>query len=151
MGTARRVRQSFGEALYAVTRAAAIPYGYTVTVWCSGAALLHRHGTPAPAEAFLFLFGAVAAYTVVSAPAASLAAEPLEPSPGQQLATGTANLIAAAAAIGAAAAVAQLHGDAAWPLASFCATALFLLLTAGFLALAEAGRPARPSGLGAGP
>ena len=52
-----------------VITATAIPYGYTVALWCSGALLIHSRGNPSVAEIFLFAAGAVAAFGLLAQPA----------------------------------------------------------------------------------
>jgi hypothetical protein len=54
------------EALAAVVRRSAIPYGYTITIWTSGAVLEHGHGTPDIGQAYLFLIGAVGGFAAVA-------------------------------------------------------------------------------------
>ena len=48
----------YRSALRATIAASAAPYGYTLTVWTSGAVLSHARGIPSAAEALLFLGGA---------------------------------------------------------------------------------------------
>jgi hypothetical protein len=43
----------------------AAPYGYTLTVWSSGALLIHFRHAPTVWEVFLFLFGAVVAFAAL--------------------------------------------------------------------------------------
>ena len=106
-------------------------------MWCSGAALLHRHGPPAPTQAFHFLVGAVTAFAVLSIPASAVADQPLEASARAHALTGVMNLAAAAAGVGAADAVAVMSSWAVWPIASFAATMLYLLVAAAGLLLAR--------------
>jgi len=51
-----------GDAIGRVTSILCIPYGYTVTLWCSGALAVARLGRPGPVEVVLFAMGAVAAF-----------------------------------------------------------------------------------------
>jgi hypothetical protein len=53
---------TFGRALAEVVSKAGIPYGYTLTVWSTGALCTGRFGLPSAAEVFLFLAGGTAAY-----------------------------------------------------------------------------------------
>jgi hypothetical protein len=50
-----------------VTSILCIPFGYTVTLWCTGAWTVARHGLPSRAEVLLFATGAVAAFLVLVA------------------------------------------------------------------------------------
>lgn len=45
--------------LQAAVAGAAAPYGYTLTVWTSGAVTAHPRGIPSAADALLLLAGAV--------------------------------------------------------------------------------------------
>jgi hypothetical protein len=45
--------------------ASAAPYGYTLTVWSSGALLIHFRRAPTVWEVFLFLTGAVIAFATL--------------------------------------------------------------------------------------
>jgi hypothetical protein len=52
--------------LQAAVAASAAPYGYTLTVWTSGAVTTHAEGgTPSALDAVLLLLGAVAGFVVV--------------------------------------------------------------------------------------
>ncbi len=53
---------SFGKALAEVVSKAGIPYGYTLTVWSTGAICAGRFGLPDPRQVFLFLAGGTLAY-----------------------------------------------------------------------------------------
>lgn len=53
---------TFGKALAEVVSKAGVPYGYTLTVWSTGALCIGRFGPPSAAEVFLFLAGGTAAY-----------------------------------------------------------------------------------------
>ena len=41
------------------------PYGYTLTVWTSGAVLAHARGIPSAANALLFMLGSVIGFAGV--------------------------------------------------------------------------------------
>jgi spore maturation protein SpmB len=115
-------------ALAATLAAAAIPYGYTIAVWSSGAVLMHTHGTPTVADVFAFVGGGLIGYVVAwllargVAPAAATLGDP-----GDRALAGALNWLATGAAVGAAALVAELNGWEAWPLAAAAATAIYLL------------------------
>lgn len=53
---------TFGKALAEVVSKAGIPYGYTLTIWSTGALCIGRFGLPSATEVFLFLAGGTAAY-----------------------------------------------------------------------------------------
>jgi hypothetical protein len=57
--------------LRAVVAASAAPYGYTLTIWTSGAVTTHARGIPTALEALLFLAGAVSGFALIGAVAQS--------------------------------------------------------------------------------
>jgi hypothetical protein len=117
------------EALATIVAASAAPYGYTVTLWSSGAVLMGSHGTPHVAEVFAFLAGALAGFGMMALVAHGTLgrAELLEDAADRVLA-GTLHMLAVGGAVGAVALLAELHSWEAWPLSAFAATALYLLL-----------------------
>jgi len=138
-------------ALRATVAASAVPYGYTLTIWTSGAVLSHARRIPSAAAALLFLAGAVAAYALVAGTsAAGKSTERLVPEPSHASLWGGLHLFSVGMAIGAAWLDTRLvTGPAAWPLGGFSATALYLALSAGQLALAHtahSGNAADPPG-----
>ena len=55
----------YAAALRTTVATSAGAYGYTLTIWTSGAVLSHARGIPSSVEALLFLIGAVVAYVLV--------------------------------------------------------------------------------------
>src|SRR4051794_28688171 len=51
--------------LRSAARGASLPYGYTVTMWCSGQVLIHFHGTPGLGLVALFAGGALTGFGAV--------------------------------------------------------------------------------------
>ena len=129
--------QRYLRALATVVRRTAVPYGYTITIWTAGAVLEHRHGQPDVVQAYLFLLGAVGGFAAVALLAWRSAPDRLEPATGELLRTGAINVIALALALGAAALAALTPGTAAWPVGSFSATAVYLLVASIELVLAH--------------
>jgi hypothetical protein len=127
------------QALATVVRRSAIPYGYTITIWTSGAVLEHGHGRPTLGQTYLFLLGAVGGFAVIALIAARSAPRRLEPAAGALLRIGAINAVALGLALGAAALVSMVRGDAAWPLGSFAATTVYLLVASIELLLAQRG------------
>lgn len=78
------------------------PYGYTLTIWTTGAVLSHARGVPDTLRALLFMFGNVVAFALVGAAAFR------RPAPTRTVATshpalwGSLHFIPVAASIGAA-------------------------------------------------
>jgi len=119
-----------------VVRRSAIPYGYTLTVWTSGAAIERAHGTPNVGDTFLFLVGAVAGFAVLGLLARVERDPSLEPQRGDLIRTGLIQVIAVGLALGAAALVALIRSFAVWPLGGFAATLIYLAVAAFELAVA---------------
>jgi hypothetical protein len=133
------LRAAYRPALRAAVAASAAPYGYTLTIWTSGAVLSHTRGIPSAADALLFLAGAVVAYALVGGLALGGVPERLAPEPAHAVIWGGLHLFSVGLAIGAATLVARLvTNPAAWPLGGFLATALYLIASAGQLAFAHA-------------
>ncbi len=131
----------YRSALRAAVAASAAPYGYTLTIWTSGAVLSHARGIPSSAEALLFLVGAVAAYAIVGGLAFGGFSEQLVPEPGRSAVFGGLHLFSVGLAIAAATLVAHfVQSIAAWPLGAFLVTALYLLASASQLAVAHVPR-----------
>src|SRR5690349_13598682 len=57
--------QAYRAGLRSATDAAALPYGYTVTMWSSGQVLIHFHGTPGLGLVALFAAGALLGFAVM--------------------------------------------------------------------------------------
>jgi hypothetical protein len=119
----------------------AAPYGYTVSVWSTGGMLMHHHGTPRVHDVFAFAGGALGGFTVLGlfASRGSGRWDQIDRADDRVL-TGMLHWFAVGAAIGAAALLAEIHGWVAWPLASFAATALYILVASLQLALLTARR-----------
>jgi hypothetical protein len=131
----------YRSALRASVAASAAPYGYTLTVWTSGAVLSHARGIPSSAEALLFLVGAVAGYALVGGLAFGSFSEQLIVQPGRSVVWGGLHLFSVGLAIIAATIVAHLvQSVAAWPLGAFLVTTLYLLASASQLAVAHVPR-----------
>jgi hypothetical protein len=138
-------------ALGTIVAASAAPYGYTISIWSSGAVLLHVHGVPTVAEVFAFLAGALAGFGAMALAAQGAVArmESLDHPPDRVLA-GALHWLAAGAAVGAAALIAEIHAWEAWPLASFAATSVYILGASAQLAVVSRravkapGRRSRP-------
>lgn len=107
-----------------ILQAAAVPYGVTLTIWASGAALIHFHGNPA-----IFVIGGMAGYSI-GALTVFRALERMSPaSPGPQMAlTGVLHLISIGTALGAVTLVAKISSWLAWPLGGFAGIGLYLAL-----------------------
>jgi hypothetical protein len=131
----------YAAALRATIATSAGPYGYTLTIWTSGAVISHARGIPGSVQALLFLIGAVAAYALVGRFAYGGFSQELCSDRAVSTVWGGLHLISVASAIGAATLVAHfLRDDAAWALSGFLATAIYLLGSAVELAVARVQR-----------
>jgi hypothetical protein len=135
----RVTRVRYKSALRASVAASAAPYGYTLTIWTTGAILSHARGIPDTGEALLLLMGAVAAYAIVGGLAFGGLSEHLMPEPARAAVWGGLQFFSVGLAIGAATLVAHtVKSVAAWPLDGFLVTAIYLLASALQLTLAHA-------------
>jgi hypothetical protein len=129
-------------ALGTIVAASAAPYGYTISIWSTGAVLMRSHGTPRVTDVFAFLAGALAGFGLMGllAQGALLRMEPLEHPPDRVLA-GAMHWLAAGGAVAAAALIAHhIHRWEAWPLGSLAATSIYILGASIQLALVTARR-----------
>jgi hypothetical protein len=138
-GTLPRVPQRYRAHLQAVVATSAAPYGYTLTIWTSGAVLTHARGIPTGLEALLFLGGAVAGFAAVGALAHGSATRVLRTAPEATVRLwGGFHLPSVGLAIGGSTVVVALvHGVLAWPLAGFLATGIYLVVIAGQFTVAD--------------
>jgi hypothetical protein len=135
---------AYKSALRTAVAVSAAPYGYTLTIWTSGAVLSHARGIPSSTSAVLFLIGAVGAYALVGALVFAGLAEPQAPESARAVVWGALHFFSVGLAIGAASLDAHfVHSAAAWPLGGFLATAVYLLASGFELAVAQATRPRR--------
>lgn len=107
---------------------AGLPYGYAITVWSTGAALIGQHEKASTLAIFLFAAGAAAGYGILKALTWNTNREaetPLAKSP-RPLRAGVMHVCAIGLAISAALAAARIPGVSSWFLASFLATVVYL-------------------------
>ena len=118
--------------------ASAAPYGYTLTVWSSGALLIHFRRSPTVWEVFLFLTGAVVAFATlwVVGRGAIEHAHPVSQQSARARA-GALDLFAVGGAVGAAALLSMIPSWTAWPMTAFGATAVYMVAASLQLAVAD--------------
>src|SRR5436190_23828730 len=127
-------------ALATVVAASAVPYGYTLAIWGSGAVLLRSLGARTAAEAFVFAAGASAGFNLVAqllrllASATPGPANPINRYEDRVLA-GVFDWIAVGAALGAVSLLDGIHGWLPWLVGPFAATVLYLLIASAQLAI----------------
>ena len=105
-------------------------------MWSSGALLMHSHGPPAVGEVFLFALGALVGFGLLGL----LATGPLSNTRPierrrSRIVAGMLDWAAVGVSLGAVALLAEIHGAVAWPLGSFAATLIFLLIAGVQLAM----------------
>jgi hypothetical protein len=120
----------YAGAVTTVVGRSAIPYGYTITIWTSGAAIESSRGTPTVGDVFLFLVGAMAGFAFVGLIAEAEHDPPLAPEGGELIRTGLFQIVAVGLAFGAAALVGTMHNLLVWPAAAFAATFTYLMVAA---------------------
>lgn len=125
------LRDRYRHGLRKAVGTSAGPYGYTLTIWTTGAVVIHARGGPTTVEALLFMSGAVFGFAVVGAGAFRGNPRIRGRTTGHPVLWGSFHFVPVGTAIGAASVVAHfVHGSAAWPLAGFTATALYLTFVA---------------------
>ena len=143
----RKAPSTTGIALGTIVSASAAPYGYTVSLWSSGALLIHFRGSPNVGETFLFAGGALIGFALVgigARPALRLS-PPIEGS-SERVVAGALHWFSVGAATGGVALIAQIPSWAAWPAGSFAATTLFLVCSSLQLAFVTGRVPEGPPG-----
>ncbi len=127
-------------ALETAIQGAGLPYGYAITVWATGSTLTGELGMPSIASIFLFAAGAGAAYgglrLFLTWNMGGEAERPLTRSP-YTIRAGVLHLSAIGLAIASSALIAQIASGAAWALAPFAATLLYLGVSSVEVALVE--------------
>lgn len=138
-GAAHRYNQTLDKTL----RSAVVPYGYTVTVWASGAYLISLRGVPGLWEAFAFVAGALAAFGLLSAfsqrrpgrPGDTIA-PPIHPDSAHPIFAAGLHIAAVGLAFGAASGIDSALGNASWFFGSFAVTVIYLAIASAELAFA---------------
>ncbi len=130
--------RSWNRSLAAVASGSAVPYGYTVTLWSSGAVLAHAHGPPDLPRIALFIASAIVGYNVFGGMTHRLGADVDDGLAGRvKVVAGMLNWLAVACAVAAAWVCSQLPWVAAWALGPGVATLVYLTAAAVQLALSE--------------
>jgi hypothetical protein len=125
----QRLREDYPAALGTIVHSAAVPYGITLTVWGSGALVMHFRGPPRVFEVFLFVLGGVVGYALATMPAIGVTRTRQPSVPGSHLVlAGMLHPLAIGAALGSVTLVAMIQGWVAWPLGGLCGIAVYLLL-----------------------
>lgn len=134
MGETRTIYHS---ALRLTLRTTAAAYGYTLTISTTAAVLLTVHGTPRTGDLFLFVTGGLVAFAALEA---LLAVVSPRKQPVEQVFSfvGTRNIVSVPGALGAGTGLAHAIGaELAWLLAPLGATAVYMVLVAAQLTIAD--------------
>ncbi|MEW6581355.1 MAG: hypothetical protein AB1416_01160, partial [Actinomycetota bacterium] len=116
-GAAAGLRAAFGS----IVSAGAAPYGYTVSIWSTGAVVAHEHGLPGVGQVFLFAAGALLGFGALAVAARGTATMDTG-DVRARIVAGALHWFAVGVAVGVAALLARLPAVAAWPLGSLVAT-----------------------------
>ena len=115
--------------LQGATASAALPYGFTLAIWTAGAVVSHERGIPTALYAFLFMFGAVTAFVLISLIAYGSINAELAPTTGRLHLWQGFHVFAVGLSITAVGVVAgTVRNGLAWPLAGFVVVAVFLVV-----------------------
>ena len=127
-------------ALGTTIAASAAPYGYTLTIWSSGAILIRSHGTPSVGEVFMFAAGALLGFDLLGVLAHGVLArtESLQGREARVLAAAL-DWIAVGAAVGAVALLAEISSWVPWLIGPLAATVVYVIAAALQLALVALG------------
>lgn len=124
-------------------RSAVVPYGYTVTIWASGAYLISERGLPNLVEVFAFVSGAMLAFALLSAfaqgresAAGAGQRSRLHPESAHPLLAAGLHIAAVGLALGVASLIDTQLGDFAWFAGSLAVTLIYLSIASAELALA---------------
>jgi hypothetical protein len=111
--------------------ASAAPYGYTITIWSSGAMAMHVLDDPEPYQVLLFLAGASVAFLLTAVIAYGTLVADLESAPVKRVSLlGATHVLSAGLPVLAVWGVTTLAGEpVGWPLGGFVATAGYLVAT----------------------
>ena len=133
---------SYRRSLRFAVGASAGPYGYTLAIWTTGAVVNHTRGVPNTVDALVFMSGAVLAFALVSLLAFGGVNASSPPSQSPPTVWGIFHFVSVGLAIGVATLVAHtVQSFVAWPLASFSATFIYLLVLAVEVTLANRHSP----------
>jgi hypothetical protein len=147
----RSTQRRYRRGLHASVRNNASAYGFSVTITASFGLLTSALGTPTAPEIFAFAGGAVAAFALVEFALSLGYRRDLEDEPPNVKDVGSSvSVLSVGLAMAGTFAVGRiLGGFAAWPVGSFAATAVYLLLFGVELGLIEhlsRGRGDKPKG-----
>lgn len=126
-------RAGYRDQLGRTVGSAAVPYGYTLSIWGGGSAAIHAFGPPSLIDVLLFVAGGAMGFlaTEILARVDIRPRLPAPEPPPPMAGWGAVQLLPAGVSVLAAAAATELLGDRlAWPAAGFLVTIAYLMLSA---------------------
>lgn len=128
----------YSDSLRSAVAACGAPYGYTLSIWTSGALLISAHGLPNLVHALSFMVGSVVGYAVVATLAFGNLGDHDDDGMGRAPALwGNVHVLSIGGAILVSYPASHfLGGYLAWPATGLAATASYLLFLAVEFALA---------------
>jgi hypothetical protein len=132
-------KRGYSEHLRSVVASSAAPYGYTLTIWTSGAVAMHDLGSPNAGRVLFFLAGAVGGFLAAGLLAHGSTNSPFGERQVQSVRLwGGAHILPIAAAIGFTSLVCTVIDAAgAWLVVGFAGTLIYLLGVAAQFTLAD--------------
>ena len=135
---ARSVERSYHQAARQAVSMSIAPYGYSLTVWTSGALLTHSRGFPGTVDALLFMLGAVGAFALVGVASFGRLNARVRVEAQRPALWAGFHVISVGVAIGAVTLIVDfVENRGAWPLGGFAATTSYLVVLAGELVVAS--------------
>lgn len=139
-------RAGYRRLLRGTVASSATPYGYTLTLWTTGASVARvEGGAPAPLDALLLAIGAVLAFAAMAGVAFGGLTAAMDTDGATRVRVWCSfhlvplvlNFVTCSAMLR------TVHGHAAWLLSGFAATAIYLVTVTGQLWCAAIGRQRR--------
>ncbi|HTU86513.1 MAG TPA: hypothetical protein VMF57_13115 [Solirubrobacteraceae bacterium] len=122
-------RYALRSSLATIVPASAAPYGYTLSIWSTGALLLRSHGTPSTADTLMFVAGAIAGFNLLGAIAVGDIRHTRSVERRQdRVLAGVLDWVALGAVLAVVFAISRIHGSAPWILGPLAATIVYLLV-----------------------
>jgi hypothetical protein len=120
----------YRDGLAATLSSLALPYGYAITVWSSGAFVQRASPPPTAADIFLFILGAVAAYAALRVVIGEIEVSSSGMGRNHMLRAGVIHMTGLFGAAAVAYLVARLAPPAVWALTPLCSTLTYLMIVA---------------------
>jgi hypothetical protein len=131
--------RGYSEHLRSAVASSAAPYGYTLTIWTSGAVAMHDLGSPNAGRVLLFLAGAVGGFLAAGVLAHGSPRSQLGERKSESVRVwGGIHIVPIAAAVGFTSLVCTvINGAGAWIVIGFAGTLIYLLGLAAQFTIAD--------------